>query len=198
MTTTTSAVLVAGVDEAGRGPLAGPVTAAAVMLDPQRRINGLKDSKQLRPQRRELLAGRIRGRALAWSIAWADPCEIDTLNILQASLLAMRRAMQGLRLGPTRVEIDGSHAILPSDWYCEVEAIVCGDQRRRAISAASILAKVHRDDVMCRLDQLYPQYGFARHKGYPTRQHLTALYRHGPSEVHRKSFAPVRAALDQQ
>ncbi|MDH3645345.1 MAG: ribonuclease HII [Gammaproteobacteria bacterium] len=189
------ALLVAGVDEAGRGPLAGPVTAAAVVLNPQRRVNGLRDSKQLRPRRREILAQRIRGRALAWSIAWADPHEIDTLNIFQASLLAMRRAMQGLRLDPARVEIDGRHTVLPADWCCDVEAVVRGDQRRRAISAASILAKVHRDSVMEGLHEIYPQYGFDQHKGYATPAHLRALQCHGPSAVHRRSFAPVRLAL---
>ena len=192
------ALLVAGVDEAGRGPLAGPVTAAAVMLNPRHRVNGLRDSKQLRPQRREVLAHRIRGRALAWAIAWADPHEIDTLNIFQASLLAMRRAMQGLRLDPTKVEIDGRHAVLPGEWSCDVEAVVCGDQRRRAISAASILAKVHRDSVMKGLHEIYPQYGFDQHKGYPTPAHLLALRRYGPSAVHRKSFAPVKLALEER
>ncbi|MBT8136412.1 MAG: ribonuclease HII [Gammaproteobacteria bacterium] len=188
-------LLVAGVDEVGRGPLAGPVTSAAVMLDPQRRINGLRDSKQLRPKRRELLAQRICDRALAWSVAWADPHEIDSLNIFQASLIAMRRALQGLRLDPQRVEIDGRHTVLPDRWCCEVEAVVGGDASRRAISAASILAKVHRDHVMRELDGLYPQYGFARHKGYPTPAHLEALTRHGPAPVHRRSFQPVRVAL---
>lgn len=190
-------MLVAGVDEVGRGPLAGPVTSAAVVLDPCRRINGLRDSKTLRPGRRELLAQRIRERALAWSVAWADPAEIDTLNILQASLIAMRRALQGLRLDPQRVEIDGRHTVLPERWCCEVEAVVGGDARRRAISAASILAKVHRDEVMRQLDEIYPQYGFARHKGYPTAVHLRALTRYGPAPVHRRSFQPVRLALEE-
>jgi len=192
------ALLIAGVDEAGRGPLAGPVTSAAVVLDPGRRIYGLRDSKQLRPQRREVLAQRICDRALAWSVAWADPHEIDTLNIFQASLLSMRRAMQGLRLDPEKVEIDGRHAVLPNDWRCDVEAIVGGDASRRAISAASILAKVHRDAVMTGLHKIYPQYGFDQHKGYPTPAHLCALRRHGPAPVHRRSFEPVRRALEEQ
>lgn len=191
-------VLVAGVDEAGRGPLAGPVTAAAVVLDPLRRICGLRDSKQLSPARREVLATRIRRHALAWSVAWADPNEIDALNILEASLLAMRRALQGLRLDPARVEIDGRHAVLPMHWYCEVEAVVGGDRLRRAISAASILAKVHRDAAMRRLHVIYPQYGFDQHKGYPTRAHVRALNRYGPAPVHRRSFQPVRLALEKR
>ena len=189
-----SARLVAGVDEVGRGPLAGPVTAAAVVLNPARRVNGLRDSKQLRPARREVLARRIRERALACSIAWCDPAEIDSINIFQASLLAMRRAIMGLRIDPDRVEIDGRHVVLPDGWECEVEAIVGGDARCRAISAASIVAKVHRDRVMARLDDVYPQYGFASHKGYPTRAHLHALSRFGPTPIHRRSFAPVHAA----
>lgn len=189
----TVALLVAGVDEVGRGPLAGPVTAAAVVLDPARRINGIRDSKQLTARRRQLLAQRICRRALAWSVAWSDPAEIDSLNIFHASLLAMRRAILGLRIDPTRVEIDGRHAVLPEGWCCEVEAIVGGDRRCRPIGAASILAKVHRDRYMQELDRLYPQYGFAAHKGYPTARHLANLRRYGPSPVHRRSFAPVRA-----
>ncbi len=187
-----SVLLVAGVDEVGRGPLAGPVTASAVVLNPCRRVNGLRDSKQLRPARRELLAGRIRERALACSVAWCDPAEIDSLNIFQATLLAMRRAILGLRVDPDRIEIDGRHSVLPDGWNCEVEAIVGGDARCRAISAASIVAKVHRDRVMARLDRVYPEYGFAAHKGYATRAHLEALRRFGPTPVHRRSFAPVR------
>lgn len=186
--------LVAGVDEVGRGPLAGPVTAAAVVLNPARRVNGLRDSKQLGPARREVLASRIRDRALAWSVAWCDPAEIDSLNIFQASLLAMRRSIMGLRIDPDRVEIDGRHVVLPDGWTCEVEAFVGGDARRRAISAASIVAKVHRDRVMACLDDVYPRYGFAAHKGYPTPAHLRALSRFGPTPVHRRSFAPVREA----
>lgn len=186
--------LVAGVDEVGRGPLAGPVTAAAIVLDPRRRINGLRDSKLLAPARREVLSARICARALAWSVAWADPAEIDTINIFEATLLAMRRALQGLRIDPGRVEIDGRHAVLPPGLHCEVEAIVGGDARCRAISAASIVAKVHRDRFMRGLDEVYPQYGFAAHKGYATRAHLRALARHGPTPLHRHSFAPVREA----
>lgn len=191
---TRAALLVAGVDEVGRGPLAGPVTAAAVVLNPVRRINGLRDSKQLTAARRELLARRICERALAWSVAWSDPSEIDTINIFQATLLAMRRALQGLRIDPGRVEIDGRHAVLPPGMSCEVEAIVGGDARCRAISAASIVAKVHRDRMMKALHEIYPEYGFAAHKGYATQAHLNALALHGPTPLHRYSFAPVREA----
>lgn len=190
--------LVAGVDEVGRGPLAGPVTAAAVVLDPQRRINGLRDSKQLLPARRELLSARICERALAWSVAWADPSEIDTINIFEATLLAMRRALQGLRIDPGKVEIDGRHVVLPHGLDCDVEAIIGGDSRCRAISAASIVAKVHRDSFMRGLHDIYPQYGFAAHKGYATRAHLRALARHGPTPLHRHSFAPVREAASRR
>lgn len=187
------AALVAGVDEVGRGPLAGPVTAAAVVLDPRRPLRGLADSKRLDARRREVLARRIEDRALAWAVAWCDPAEIDLLNILQASLLAMRRALAGLRLYPGRVEVDGLHCpALVQGMDCSVTAIVGGDGKRRAISAASILAKVHRDAVMCRLHELYPQYGFDLHKGYATPVHLRALAAHGPCAVHRLSFSPLR------
>jgi len=184
---------VAGVDEAGRGPLAGPVVAAAVILDPARPIPGLKDSKQLTAARREELAVEIREHSLAWAVAWADHEEIDRLNILQASLLAMARAVAALELEPHEVQVDGNHcpAVLQP-----VTAIVMGDSKVSAISAASILAKVERDAAMQRLHGLYPLYGFDVHKGYPTPQHLEALERHGACAVHRRSFAPVRRRLE--
>jgi len=189
-------LLVAGVDEAGRGPLAGPVVAAAVILDPRKRIRGVRDSKVVDPEERVELAAKIRRGALAWSVAWADVEEIDTHNILEATYLAMRRALIGLRVHPAHVQIDGnrcpSFAGLPLE--CSFEAIVDGDARRTCIGAASILAKVTRDEMMTRLDAIYPQYGFASHKGYSTPQHYEALDRYGPCAIHRKSFEPVRAA----
>ncbi|HEX2493688.1 MAG TPA: ribonuclease HII [Steroidobacter sp.] len=188
--------LIAGVDEAGRGPLAGPVVAAAVILDPRRRIRGIRDSKVIEPEERTLLAHKIRQSALAWSIAWADVEEIDAHNILEATYLAMRRALCGLRLQPAHVQIDGnrcpSFAGLPLK--CTYEAIIDGDALRTCIGAASILAKVRRDAMMTDLDALYPQYGFASHKGYSTPQHYEALAKHGPSPIHRRSFEPVRLA----
>ncbi len=184
--------LIAGVDEAGRGPLAGPVVAAAVILDRRRRIHGLADSKQLEPERREYLAGLIEQRALAWSVAWADAAEIDRLNILGATWLAMRRAILGLRVRPSGVEIDGN--CLPSLEFNGVtlpgRAIVRGDDTVRSISAASIMAKVYRDRIMCRMDRLYPAYGFRRHKGYATREHRACIERFGPCRQHRMSFRP--------
>lgn len=189
--------LLAGVDEAGRGPLAGPVVAAAVILDPAKRIRGIRDSKVLEPEERTELAQKIRRNALAWSVAWADVDEIDRHNILEATHLAMRRALLGLCIAPAHVQIDGnrcpSFAELPLD--CTFEAIIDGDALRSCIGAASILAKVTRDEMMVRLDALYPQYGFASHKGYSTPQHYEALERHGPCPIHRKSFAPVRSGL---
>ncbi len=183
--------LVAGVDEAGRGPLAGPVVAAAVILDELAPVTGLADSKVLSPRRRELLFDQIRARALCCSIASASVEEIDRLNILQATLLAMRRAVEGLRLLPHRVVVDGNRVpLLPMT----VAAIVKGDAKVAAISAASILAKVQRDRWCADLHQQFPHYGFATHKGYPTAGHLAALQRHGPCSAHRRSFAPVRAA----
>lgn len=183
----------AGVDEAGRGPLAGPVVAAAVILDPARPIRGLADSKILLPAVRERLSERIRARALAWSIAWADREEIDALNIFQATMLAMRRALLGLRVVPDEVQIDGNRC--PSmeglDLHCGVLPVVKGDARVPAISAASILAKTFRDAQMRTLHELYPQYGFAAHKGYCTRAHLVALDMHGACPLHRRSFSPV-------
>lgn len=182
----------AGVDEAGRGPLAGPVMAAAVVLDPSAVPAGLADSKQLTPGRRKELAVRIRSAAVAWSVAWADACEIDTLNILHASMLAMRRAVLGLHLAPEHAQVDGNRCPrLP----CTVEAIISGDASVAAISAASILAKVARDEFMRELDGVYPGYGFERHKGYPTPAHMAALAELGPCPCHRRSFRPVREAI---
>jgi ribonuclease HII len=184
--------LVAGVDEAGRGPLAGPVVAAAVILDDLAPIKGLADSKVLSPRRREKLFDEIRARALCVSIAQADAAEIDELNILQASLLAMQRAVAGLRLLPHRVVVDGNR--LPK-LPMLAAAIVKGDAKVAAISAASILAKVHRDRLCEELHQRWPQYGFATHKGYPTAVHLAALAEHGPCAEHRRSYAPVRQSV---
>lgn len=185
--------LIAGVDEAGRGPLAGPVSAAAVILDPARPIEGLDDSKRLSAPRREALVVRIKERALAWSVAWATVEEIDRLNILQASLLAMQRAVAALDPAPLHVLVDGNRC--PA-FHCSAEAVVGGDARLASIAAASILAKVARDHLMLELDGHHPGYGLAAHKGYPTRAHLEALARLGPSAVHRRSFAPVRALLE--
>ncbi len=184
--------LMAGVDEAGRGPLAGPVVAAAVILDELKPIRGLADSKVLTPKRREQLYDLIRARALACSVAQASVEEIDSLNILQATLLAMRRAVAGLRLTPHRVVVDGNQ--LPGLPMTE-RALVKGDALVAAISAASILAKVHRDRLCLALHDAHPQYGFADHKGYSTAGHLDALRRHGACSAHRRSYAPVRAAL---
>ncbi|MGH8260513.1 MAG: ribonuclease HII [Steroidobacteraceae bacterium] len=187
-------ILVAGIDEAGRGPLAGPVVAAAVILDPQRRIIGLADSKQLTPEARESLAPRIRARSIAWAIAWADREEIDALNILEATLLAMRRALLALPVAPTHVQVDGNRVPHLADlrFGCTSEPIVGGDRTVAAISAASILAKTHRDAVMRRLDACYPGFDFAVHKGYGTAAHLAALRILAPSPIHRRSFAPVK------
>ncbi len=183
---------VCGVDEAGRGPIAGPVFAAAVLLDPRRRIAGLKDSKLLSAERREALADAIRGRALAWAVASASVEEIDRLNILQASLLAMRRAVEALAVAPREAWIDGDQC--PS-LGCAVRAVIGGDRRVRQISAASILAKTARDAEMRRLHQRFPHYGLDRHKGYATREHLARLARYGACEIHRRSFAPVRLVV---
>lgn len=184
--------LLAGVDEAGRGPLAGPVVAAAVILDDLHPIRGLADSKVLSPRRRETLFDEIRACALCCSIASASAQEIDELNILQATLLAMRRAVEGLRLPPHRVVVDGNR--LPT-LRMPVAAVVKGDAKVPAISAASILAKVHRDRLCAEMEVQFPGYGFAGHKGYPTAEHLAALRRQGPCAEHRRSFAPVRAAV---
>ena len=183
--------LLAGVDEAGRGPLAGPVVAAAVILDELAPIQGLADSKTLTARRRELLFDQIRARALCCSIASASVEEIDSLNILQATLLAMRRAVHGLRILPHWVVVDGNRTPV---LRMPVHALVRGDSKLAAISAASILAKVQRDRWCEDLHAQYPGYGFAAHKGYPTPEHLAALQAHGPCEAHRRSFAPVRAA----
>jgi ribonuclease HII len=185
--------LVAGVDEAGRGPLAGPVVAGAVILDPMQTIDGLDDSKKLSPAKREALVFEIESKALAWSVSWADASEIDSINILHATMLAMRRALLGLRLRPRLVEVDGNR--LPNLDIGGVriagKAIVGGDARVPAISAASILAKVRRDAIMRNMDQLYPGYGFAQHKGYGTVLHRKSLQRLGPCPQHRWSFRPL-------
>lgn len=181
--------LIAGVDEAGRGPLAGPVIAAAVILDPSRPIAGLADSKKLTEKQRDKLFDEIRQNALAWSVARATVIEIDKINILQASLLAMQRAVAGLKIPPQLVLVDGNKCpIMP----CPARAIIKGDQTEPAISAASIVAKVLRDRLMLMLDRKYPAYGFAKHKGYPTASHIEALQKAGVSRVHRRTFAPVR------
>lgn len=186
--------LAAGVDEAGRGPLAGPVVAAAVILDPRQGIAGLADSKKLTAHRREQLFDQIQDKALCCAIGQASVEEIDRLNILQATLLAMQRAVAGLRLVPARVLVDGNR--LPR-LPMLAEAIIGGDAKVPAISAASILAKVHRDRWCEQIDAEYPQYGFAAHKGYGTAAHLAALRQHGPTPWHRRSFAPVAQALRQ-
>ena len=184
---------VAGIDEAGRGPLAGPVFAAAVILDPDRPIIGLTDSKKLTAPRREELACLIRERALAWHIAFATVDEIDRINILQATMLAMRRACEGLLLKPQLVQIDGNQ--LPKGLVCRAEAVVKGDDSIAAISAASILAKTARDADCLVLHKQFPQYAFDEHKGYATAAHLERLQAQGPCPAHRRSFAPVRRAL---
>lgn len=185
--------LVCGVDEAGRGPLAGAVYAAAVILDPARPIDGLRDSKKLSEARRSALAEQIKSCALGWSIAHCTEAEIDTLNILQASMLAMRRAVEGLNPAPSLALIDGNRCpVMP----IRSEAIVQGDDKIAAISAASILAKTARDAALMVLHAQYPHYGFDQHKGYPTAMHLERLRLHGVSPVHRRSYAPVRALLD--
>lgn len=180
---------VCGVDEAGRGPLAGSVVAAAVILDPLRPIAGLADSKKLSPAVRQRLALEIREKAIAWSVAEASAQEIDDINILQATFLAMRRAVEGLKLAPTHALIDGNR--VPPGLRCSAEAIVKGDAKEPAISAASILAKTVRDAQMVEMDQRFPEYGFAKHMGYPTPTHLAALKQYGPIAEHRRSFGPV-------
>jgi ribonuclease HII len=179
-----------GVDEAGRGPLAGPVTAAAVMLDPARPIDGLRDSKKLSAAARERLADAIRERAAAWCVAEASVAEIDQLNILRATLLAMQRAVAGLGRAPDDVWVDGNRC---PDWAWRSRAVVKGDDKVAAIAAASILAKTARDAFMCKLHEEFPVYGFARHMGYGTAMHLAALKAHGACPQHRKSFAPVKS-----
>jgi ribonuclease HII len=187
-----SVVNVCGVDEAGRGPLAGPVYAAAVMLDATRPIEGLKDSKLLSASRREFLSVSIRENALAYAVAHATVDEIDHLNILQATMLAMQRAVEGLGVRPDEAWIDGNRC---PKLACRTRAFVQGDRLHPVISAASILAKTARDAEMLRMHERYPQYGFDRHKGYPTAEHLALLARYGASDIHRRSFAPVRRIL---
>ena len=183
-----------GVDEAGRGPLAGPVVAAAVMLDPGQHIEGLRDSKKLSAAARERLADEIRLRAAAWCVAEASVEEIDRLNILHATLLAMQRAVAGLGRAPDDVWVDGNRC---PDWAWRSQAVVKGDDKVAAIAAASILAKTSRDQFMCRLHDDYPAYGFAQHMGYGTAAHMAALQAHGACPQHRRSFAPVKLVLDQ-
>jgi ribonuclease HII len=181
-------IIVAGVDEAGRGPLAGPVVAAAVILDPDRRVRGLRDSKLLTPEQREALAINIRASAIAWAVGLADVAEIDGLNILRATLLAMRRAVTALAVAPMEALTDGDHCPALA---CPAYAIVKGDRDIPAISAASIIAKTTRDAMLVDLDRLYPDYGFANHNGYGTPEHLAALNVFGPCPAHRRTFAPV-------
>ena len=188
---------VAGVDEAGRGPLAGPVVAGAVILDPARPIPGITDSKALSAARRTALAAEIRAHSLAWGLGWADAAEIDALNVLEATFLAMRRALQALRSAPAHVIVDGNRcprlAGLPFE--CSVEAIVKGDAKVVCVGAASILAKTARDEYMVAADRLYPGYGFAGHKGYGTAVHMANLRRLGPCPLHRRSYAPVESLI---
>jgi ribonuclease HII len=185
--------IICGVDEAGRGPLAGPVFAAAVILDPERPIPGLRDSKKLSEARRDLLAPLIKRDALAWAVAECSEAEIDQLNILQASMLAMRRAIEALAIAPTLALIDGNRCPVIA---IQTIAIIGGDDKVDSISAASILAKTARDAALVALHQVYPQYGFDQHKGYPTAMHLERLRLHGVSKVHRRTYAPVRALLE--
>ncbi len=187
--------LCAGVDEVGRGPLVGDVVAAAVILDPNRPIEGLMDSKKLSEKRREALSIEIKERALCWSIAVATPQEIDELNILHATMLAMKRAVLGLSRPPEHVYVDGNRC---PDIPYTVEAVVKGDSKVAEISAASIIAKVHRDHQMLELDAQFPQYQFAKHKGYPTPAHLQLIKVHGVLPDYRRSFAPVRRLLEEQ
>ena len=187
--------LMAGVDEVGRGPLAGAVIAAAVILDPNRWIEGLADSKAISEKKRLELDIEIRKNAYAWSIGRAEVEEIDRINILQASLLAMQRAVESLPVAPQHLKIDGNKCLNGSQTNCTMEAIVKGDSKVAAISAASIIAKVARDNEMLQLDKQYPEYGFAEHKGYPTKKHREALIKHGASKIHRTSFKPVRLVM---
>jgi len=185
--------LTAGVDEAGRGPLAGPVVAGAVILDPDRPIDGLRDSKRLSAAQRDVLYDTICARALAWAVGRAEVEEIDRINILHATLRAMQRAVQALAPAATFALIDGNRC---PDLPCPAQAIVKGDSKVAAISAASIIAKVTRDREMIALDARYPGYGFARHKGYPSKVHIEALEAHGALPIHRRSYAPVRRVLE--
>jgi len=188
--------LIGGVDEAGRGPLAGPVIAAAVVLAPGQKIAGVRDSKLLSAAKRTELAVRIREEAVAWSVAGADVDEIDRLNILQATMLAMQRAVEQLGVEPGRMQIDGNRAPQLPGFHGITETVVGGDRSCLAIGAASILAKTHRDLLMQELHLQFPQYGFGQHKGYPTAAHREALMRYGPCPEHRSSFRPVRMALE--
>ncbi|RLA05318.1 MAG: ribonuclease HII, partial [Gammaproteobacteria bacterium] len=181
--------IIAGVDEVGRGPLAGPVVTAAVILDPDNPIEGLNDSKKLTEKKRESLAIEIRQKALAWSLGRAEVEEIDQINILQATMLAMQRAVAGLSIKPSKVLVDGNRT---PDFNIPSEAIIKGDGKIAQISAASIIAKVSRDSEMCEMSDLYPGYGFQRHKGYPTSHHLAAIETLGVCPIHRRSFAPVQ------
>ncbi len=185
--------VMAGVDEVGRGPLAGPVIAAAVILDPEQPIQGLMDSKKISERKRILLALEIQKKSMAWAVGRAEHDEIDSINILQASLLAMKRAIESLAIEPELVLVDGIHC---PDISFNVDAIIKGDNKIPAISAASIIAKVARDNEMIALDSQYPGYGFSQHKGYPTRMHIEALKDLGVSSIHRKSFAPVKKLLE--
>jgi ribonuclease HII len=187
-----STILIAGVDEAGRGPLAGAVYAAAVILDPQRPIEGLADSKTISEKKREQLSVNIKQSALAWAIASASAEEIDNINILQASLLAMKRAIEQLQPAPEKILVDGLY--LP-DIAIQGEAVIKGDSKHACISAASILAKVARDEELYRLDSIFPDYGFALHKGYPTKLHIEKIQQHGVLPIHRKTFGPVKKLL---
>lgn len=186
-------LLTCGVDEAGRGPLAGAVFAAAVILDPEKPIVGLTDSKKLSEKKRDLLAEQIKQHALAWAIASCSAQEIDEINILQASLLAMKRAVEALRITPSEALVDGLHC---PRLNVPVRAIVKGDSKEACISAASILAKTARDAELYVLDKQYPEYGFAKHKGYPTPLHMEMLQKHGVLEIHRKTYAPVKKLLN--
>jgi len=187
-----STILIAGVDEAGRGPLAGAVYAAAVILDPQRPIEGLADSKTISEKKREQLSVNIKQSALAWAIASASAEEIDNINILQASLLAMKKAIEQLQPDPEKILLDGLY--LP-DIAIQGEAVIKGDSKHACISAASILAKVARDEELYRLDSIFPDYGFALHKGYPTKLHIEKIQQHGVLPIHRKTFGPVKKLL---
>jgi ribonuclease HII len=189
-----NAALIAGVDEAGRGPLAGAVFAAAVILDPQHTISGLADSKSISEKKRNALFNQIQQSALAWAIASASAQEIDEINILQASLLAMKRAVEKLAITPNQILVDGLY--LPKVNIAG-QAVVKGDSLHACISAASILAKVARDEELYQLDKLYPQYGFAAHKGYPTKLHLEKIQQYGVLPIHRKTFAPIKQMLQQ-
>lgn len=184
----------AGVDEAGRGPLAGPVCAAAVILDPARPIEGLADSKKLSKKKREALEAEIKEKALAWCVAWGEVEEIDEINILQSTMLSMKRAVEGLSIAPDKVIVDGNRAPRLS---CRVEAVVKADAKIPEVSAASILAKTARDRLMEKMDEEHPGYGFAKHAGYGTKAHVEAIRRLGPSPIHRRSFEPVKTMISE-